>query len=180
MSGSRGKDDDGGDGAGKKIIKRRRRKKSTSENGEGADASEMASPIPRRKRRKLNTPETSKSSAKAPPASQADDAVEDSADDLQPIESMKLAGSKSPKEEDNGEKSPAAAAKDDIDGDAHEKKGSIFLDVQYWKDEREKLDGSFMAARALFTKHGPWDLPEVSTERKFRLIAKSTLAKMDR
>ena len=104
---------------------------------------------------------------------------EDSHDDLKPIKAIKAAAESkaAAKKEAELEKDEAVAKAKKLNS---ENDGSIFMNVQYWKEEREKIDGSFMAARTLFTKHGPWDLPDVITERKFRLIAKSTLAKMDR
>lgn len=54
------------------------------------------------------------------------------------------------------------------------------MDLTKWKEEREKLDGSFKSARALFTKHGPWFLPDNIPASKFPDIAKHTLMKMDR
>jgi hypothetical protein len=57
---------------------------------------------------------------------------------------------------------------------------SLYLNIVPWKTEREALDGSFEAARALFTLYGPWKLPEVIPDDKFADVAKATLIKMDR
>ena len=56
----------------------------------------------------------------------------------------------------------------------------LYLDISQWKSEREGLDGSFDAARALFTLYGPWKLPTSVNEDKFSEIAKTTLSKMER
>ena len=158
----------------KKIKRRRRRNKETGELEDPPPSSddEIATPTPSRKRRKPNSPEQSK-------ASSAAGSDEDSIDDM-PIKAMKAAESKKSKEKDKSGSENGSSAKEGSQEDESEEKSSIFTDVEHWKEEREKLDGSFMAARALFTKHGPWDLPEVNSERKFRLIAKSTLVKMSR
>lgn len=136
----------------------------------------MASPVPRRKRRKVKSAEESDDDGEEKPvktANEAADTDDDSQDD-QPIQAMKEAEAKTSERSETGDKSSEKDAK--ANGESY----SIFTDVQYWKDEREKLDGSFMAARALFMRHGPWNVPGVDTERKFRLIAKSTVVKMDR
>lgn len=147
------KDDDAETGK----RKRRRRKINTPPAVEDADAdNEIATPVPRRKRKKANTPE-----AEADKETKKARAVD--SDDDKPL--SEILGKENGKGADKSENS---------------NNGEIFLDVDYWKAEQEKLDGSFLAARALFTKHGPWKLPDATTERKFRLIAKSTLVKMDK
>jgi hypothetical protein len=151
-----GKKKDDQDDTCEMVVKKRRRRKANAAPAadEEADADqEVASPTPRRKRTKANTPENSDKNQHV-----------DSDDDHKPIASLE----KEKLKEGESEKENGAD------------KSAIFMDVDYWKAEKEKLDGSFMAARALFTKHGPWKLPDVSTERKFRLIAKSTLVKMDK
>jgi Bromodomain len=168
------KDDDEENGE-KKVIKRRRRRKKDADEDDAADA--MASPIPRRKRRKLNNEAEEKASKKAPPPAGSETESEDN----QPITAMKAAESKASAEKNQSDNdSDASGEKKHSDSKTNGDSGTIFMDVDYWKQERDKLDGSFMAARALFTRHGPWNLPEVTTERKFRLIAKSALVKMDR
>lgn len=71
---------------------------------------------------------------------------------------------------------PPKEAQLDTPGDADR----LYLDIAQWKSERESLDGSFDAARALFTLYGPWKLPQSISSDKFAEIAKATLAKMDR
>jgi hypothetical protein len=55
---------------------------------------------------------------------------------------------------------------------------SLYLNAQYWKNEREQLEESFEAANELFTKHGPWTLPEEVGEDRFTDVANAVLAKM--
>ena len=56
---------------------------------------------------------------------------------------------------------------------------SAWLDVTPWKLERDALDGTFDAARNLFTKYGPWKLP-AGLDDSFPEIALSTLSKVSR
>jgi hypothetical protein len=63
---------------------------------------------------------------------------------------------------------------------AEEAAGANYLDVSFWKKEREALDDSFDAARSFFTKHGPWKLPEGVAGSKFADVAKATLTKMNK
>jgi hypothetical protein len=56
----------------------------------------------------------------------------------------------------------------------------LYLDIAQWKSERESLDGSFDAARALFTMYGPWKLPSSVGDDGFAEVAKATLTKMGR
>lgn len=55
-----------------------------------------------------------------------------------------------------------------------------YLDVDWWKQGRKALDGSFKSARAHFTKRGPWQLPKIVGDTNFPNVAKQTLIKMDR
>lgn len=150
-----------------KVKRRRRRCKITGELlplPPSSDEEDETTPVPPRKRKKANEDE--------------DD------DDNIPITAMKKKAEEKKAKESKGNTegdvgSSNSTGDDAKQGDAEEK-DSLFLDVEHWKQEREKLDGSFMAARALFTKHGPWKLPEANSERQFRLIAKSLMVKMDR
>jgi len=64
--------------------------------------------------------------------------------------------------------------KTDSDGNA------LYFNTKYWKAEREKLDGSFFAARELFMKHGPWVLPDGISADSFVGIATAVIAKMSK
>ncbi|CAB9497972.1 CHD3-type chromatin-remodeling factor CHR7 [Seminavis robusta] len=175
---SKSKDTSEADGNGKTIKKRRRRKPGETEDN-AKKKTESDSPNPKRKRRKLISNDADGSSSKATGlvgkgASQMADPDEDSQDeDDRPITSMKVTRSK-------------AAAKNDSEteseNDAPSKgDGAIFMDVDFWKKEREKLKkGDFLAARALFSKYGPWSLPDLNSSKPFKLIAKATLSKMDK
>jgi hypothetical protein len=58
---------------------------------------------------------------------------------------------------------------------------SRFLDVNLFKEEREGLmDGTFKAARDLFTQHGPWTIPAEVGEERFAEVAKAVIAKMSK
>ena len=169
----KGKDDDAE--AGEKVKKRRRRKKVAEE---GVDGGEQ--PEEKRKRRKQKTGASEEKEGKSSKkASQSVDSDDDSQDD-KPIKSLKASESKTSSDKDGSDTNSATSAEKDDSKEINGVSGLIFMDVQHWKDERGNLDGSFMAARASFTKHGHWNLPDVTTERKFRLIAKSLLVKMDR
>ena len=54
-----------------------------------------------------------------------------------------------------------------------------YMDVTTFQKEREALDGSFAAAKAHFTKRGPWQLPTQVADM-FVSVAKQTLLKMGR
>ena len=153
-----------------KVKRRRRRCKITGEllplppSSDEEEEEEEATPAPPRKRKKVEIVQSD---------------GDDDDDDIPITEMRKKAAAKA-----NGAASrDAAEAGSSVGSDGAkeedaEKKGSIFKDVQYWKKEKENLDGSFMAARALFTKLGPWNLPELNTEYQFRLIVKSLISKM--
>jgi len=148
----------------KKTKRRRKRNKITGELMPLSPSSSEgeSTPGPKKKREKPNA------------AVQGKDDSQESDSDNKPIASLKKRSSNS-----NSKKETALVnAAEKKEALSQEEKDSIFRDVNYWKSEREKLDGSFMAARSLFTKHGPWKISEVDTERKFRLIAKSALTKM--
>ena len=68
----------------------------------------------------------------------------------------------------------------EVNGIEPEDPAMVFLDLPKWKKEREELDKSFDAAKALFTSHGPWKLPPGVPPDKFSEIALATLAKMDK
>lgn len=63
---------------------------------------------------------------------------------------------------------------------AEEPADANYLDVAFWKKEREALDDSFDAARSFFTRYGPWKLPEAVAGSKFADVAKATLTKMNK
>jgi hypothetical protein len=63
---------------------------------------------------------------------------------------------------------------------AEESTGANYLDVSFWKKEREALDDSFDAARSFLTKYGPWKLPEGVAGSKFADVAKATITKMNK
>ena len=147
-----------------KVKRRRRRCKITGELLPLPPSSdeEETTPAPPRKRKRVNEDE-------------------DDDDDIPITEMKKKTEEKKAKENSSTQGSVDLNNNSDgaKKGDA-EDKDSIFMDVEHWKKEHEKLDGSFMAARALFTRHGSWSLPGVNSERQFRLIAKSLMVKMDR
>jgi len=57
---------------------------------------------------------------------------------------------------------------------------SVFLDLSFWKNEREELDSSFEAGRRHLVTKGAWELPEGVSDEKFSVVAKITLEKMDK
>jgi hypothetical protein len=57
---------------------------------------------------------------------------------------------------------------------------SKFVDLDFWKNGREGLDGSFGAARIHFMQMGPWRIPGQVSPERFADVAKLTLAKMDK
>jgi hypothetical protein len=63
---------------------------------------------------------------------------------------------------------------------AEESADANYLDVSFWKKEREALDDSFDAARSFLTRYGPWKLPEGVAGSKFADVAKATLTKMNK
>ena len=88
-----------------------------------------------------------------------------------------------------GSKNKKKKAKDEEDADGDEaetpaprkkKTKSLYLDTAAWKALREDVDGSFDAAKALFEKHGPWELPSELKEDRFKDVALGTLSKMGR
>jgi Bromodomain len=158
-------------GNGKDAKKRRSRMRAGASEGT-SDDSDMSLPVPKRKRKKRKTENSGSSKAIAPTKGDVD---EDSQDDesMNAFMAAKSAQTK-PADDDSDVES-------DQDVKVEKGKGDIFKDVRFWQKEREKLEKkNFMAARALFTKYGPWDLPDLDTERKFRLVAKATILKMDR
>lgn len=155
-----------------KVKRRRRRCKITGEllplpPSSDEEDEEETTPAPPRKRRKLERVQS--------------DGDDDDDDDDIPITEMKKKAAAKAKgvggsiaaEGDYSSSSDGATKEEDT-----EKKDFIFTNVEHWKQEKEKLDGSFMAARALFTKLGPWNLPGPNTEYQFRLIVKSLISKM--
>lgn len=152
-----------------KVKRRRRRCKITGELlplPPSSDEEEETTPAPPRKRRKLERVQS--------------DGDDDDDDDDIPITEMKKKAAAKAKgvggsiaaEGDSSSSSDGATKEEDSEKDF------IFTNVEHWKQEKEKLDGSFMAARALFTKLGRWNLPGLNTEYQFRLIVKSLISKM--
>jgi hypothetical protein len=59
--------------------------------------------------------------------------------------------------------------------------GGAELDVPLLKKEREEMsDSSFNSARSLFTKRGPWVLPDPLESDKFRDVATMTIKKIEK
>jgi hypothetical protein len=56
----------------------------------------------------------------------------------------------------------------------------VFLDLPLWTKHRESLDGSFDAARANFTREGPWAIPDGLPVNSFSEVAKWTLSTMNK
>ena len=56
---------------------------------------------------------------------------------------------------------------------------SIFLNIKFWKQCRESLNGTFKAARKNLTQFDGWTLPSEVAD-KFTEIANSTLEKMNK
>jgi hypothetical protein len=56
----------------------------------------------------------------------------------------------------------------------------IFLNLNYWKQCRESLDGTFKAARKSLTKFDGWSLPVGIPDDKFTDIANITIEKMNK
>jgi len=76
------------------------------------------------------------------------------------------------KGEDNDTKSTSAAGpKDDL---------PIFLNLKFWKQSRESLNGTFKSARKNLTQFDSWVLPPGIPDDKFADIANSTLDKMNK
>jgi hypothetical protein len=92
---------------------------------------------------------------------------------------------RSKKPTDDGDQSaPVEEEAGEANGDetevAEESAVGDYLDVSFWKKEREALGDSFDAARSFLTKYGPWKLPESVTGSKFADVAKATLTKMNK
>jgi hypothetical protein len=59
--------------------------------------------------------------------------------------------------------------------------GAEYLDVPLLKKEREEMsDSSFNSARTLFTKRGPWVLPDPLESDKFKDVATITIKKIEK
>ena len=79
------------------------------------------------------------------------------------------------------------AAKTDHSGDATAPRSTNgasnvtpkFLDLKFWKDCRESLNGTFKAARKNLTQFDGWTLPEDVVD-KFTEIANCTIEKMNK
>jgi hypothetical protein len=93
---------------------------------------------------------------------------------------------RSKKASDDEEEEAAAVEEEAVEATVHETEvvhesaNANYLDVSFWKKEREALDDSFDAARSFLTKHGPWKLPEGVAGSKFADVAKSTITKMNK
>lgn len=59
------------------------------------------------------------------------------------------------------------------------KETPIFLDLKFWKDCRESLNGTFKAARKNLTQFDGWTLPDDVAD-KFAEIANNTIEKMNK
>ena len=57
---------------------------------------------------------------------------------------------------------------------------SIYLDIEYWKNGRKDLNGSFKSARKHLMQHGPWQLPPGLTDEDFVSIAVTTIEEMNK
>jgi hypothetical protein len=90
--------------------------------------------------------------------------------------------SKKPKEEaaSDDEDQSAPAEEDVVEATVEDSASADYLDVSFWKKEREALDDSFDAARSLLTRFGPWTLPTGVAANKFADVAKATIAKMNK
>ena len=75
------------------------------------------------------------------------------------------------------DESGSAAAKSSGGGDDNDT--PTFLNLEYWKQCRESLNGTFKAARKNLTKFDGWTLPE-DLVGKFTEIANITLEKMNK
>ena len=172
-----------GDGDGKKRKPGRPKKKTKSKEeaaeaaaDEGNQGDDETTPAPKRKRKRAEKIDStkkisrkrSKKSETAPTAEELKPSV--SVGSPQPLPAAESMNGKG-----HGKKLAAKAAIPAGDDSA-----AIYLDVDLWKAERKALDGSFKAARAHFTKRGPWKLPSAIDDSNFRQIAKQTLNKMGR
>jgi hypothetical protein len=63
----------------------------------------------------------------------------------------------------------------DSDTEEHDDPAGIYLNAEAIHNECEELDGTFISARALFTKRGPWSIPKKLREENFLEIATSTI-----
>jgi hypothetical protein len=138
---------------GKKKIGKRRKCVDAEEDGPDADVDVEKLPAIPKKKRKKSEGQPKKKRSKKP----ADD-DEQSA----------------PVEEEEVE-----ATVDETEA-VEESAVANYLDVSFWKKEREALDDSFDAARSFLTKYGPWILPEGVAGSKFADVAKTTLTKMNK
>jgi hypothetical protein len=140
---------------GKKKIGKRRKSVDAEEDGPDTDAEKLPA-IPKKKRKKSEGQPKKKRSKKPT----------DDEEQTAPVE----------EEEDVVE-----ATGDETEAEVAEEPDDVnYLDVSFWKKEREALDDSFDAARSFLTKYGPWKLPESVAGSKFADIAKATLTKMNK
>ena len=142
---------------------------------------EVVTPPPKKKSKKKAVPA---SSANTEPSSKSESKgvkkVEAKVDAPSVATSGDGGGSSRQRRSASKSKSKSQAAKDQAEAAAAASvPDSVYLDLTAWRVERELLNGSFDAARGLFTKYGPWKLPKV-VEDAFPEIALSTLAKMNR
>jgi Bromodomain len=149
----------GYDKVAKKVGKKR--KKAEMEEDEGAEADVEKTPAPKKKRGGKKKADT----------------------EVQASEEPKKKRKKAEKKEEKidgsvSEAAPPPTADDDADGEPETENLSLYMNVPYWKSERAKLDGTFKAANALVTKHGPWKLPEEIGEDRFTDVALAVLSKM--
>lgn len=145
-----------------KKVGKKRKKSEMEEVDEGADADVEKTPAPKKRGGKK----------KADTEAQGSD---------EPRKKRKKAEKKEEKIDGNVSEAAASPKADDVaDGGEPETESnlSLYMNVPYWKSERAKLDGTFKAANALVTKHGPWKLPEEIGEDRFADVALAVLSKM--
>lgn len=189
-----------GDGAPKKrrrrkkgdseeTPKRKRKKKSDDseiELEEEEDDVPLASMKTKRPRIKISLSSDDPSSSKKKKrgrASKDDEGVDSDSESL-----LETPAPKKKRGRPFGSKNKKKKPKDgeDANGEAgtpvprKKKTKSLYLDTALWKSERESLDGSFEAAKALFAKHGEWEFPAELSADKFKDVALGTLSRMGR
>jgi hypothetical protein len=143
---------------GKKKIGKRRKSVDAEEDAPDTDVEKLPA-IPKKKRKKSEGQPKKKRSKKST----------DDEEEKAPIE-----------EETVEEEEDVVEATVDETEVAEEPDDANYLDVSFWKKEREALDDSFDAARSFLTKYGPWKLPEGVAGSKFADVAKATLTKMNK
>ncbi|KAL3922780.1 MAG: hypothetical protein SGILL_002018 [Bacillariaceae sp.] len=125
---------------------------------------EPAPPVKAKRARKNSAPETSA------PAKRATN------------RSTKKAAESAPEPESKPSGRSARKAKRNANGSAAQKQSQAdFLNVMQLKHDREGLvDTRFSSARDLFTKHGPWVLPDPIEPSRFGEIAINAIKKVDK